>query len=702
MLTARRPTAHRLAHLGTAFRLTCLLAGVLALAIGPACGQPKSKDARSKFVQALNAADAEQWPEAISLATQTNDPVAAKYIAWLRLSTAKSGATFDEIAAFLTANPDWPDRDRLRRRAEETMTPDLPAARILAWFEKAPPVSPDGAFQYARVLEAQGRVEDAAKVVQRAWTQMPIGNDQSDDFRRRFHQYIRPDDDVGRLERLLWEGDVRSARRQLRYVPENWRKLAEARIALMIRARHAERMLATVSPSLRNDPGLVFEQVRWHRRSRKMQEAVDLLLRHPKLPVIWRPDRWWREREYLVRWALSEDDAALAYKLAASHFQTEGANLAEAEWLAGWIALRKLNRPDDALRHFQTLYANVNYPVSKARAAYWLARTFEVKEQNNTATRWYREAASYVTSFYGQIAAGHLLESERPSLPKEPEPGEKDTAAFEARDLTRVVRLMADLDDRRREVRGFLLALANAAKTPMDWTLTTRLAQDAGRYDLAVSIAKLALRDGIVLSTSGYPALEPANAASEQFPDPSILHAVVRQESAFDSEAVSNAGARGLMQLMPQTALRVAHRLNVPYSKNRLTRDPTYNLRLGQAYLADMLGDYDGSLILALAAYNAGPVRVERWLQQNGDPGPSIYDAVDWTESIPFSETRNYVQRVLENLAVYRSREKGLQLALTYASIEPGPFKDSAGFIDHSGSLPVPTDAEDGDDFAGP
>ena len=700
MLTARRPTAHRLADRRTLLRLTCLLAGMVALATGPAHGQPGSKDARAKFVQALNAADGERWPEALSLATQTNDPVAIKYVAWMRLATAKSGATFDEIAAFLAANPDWPDHDRLRRRAEEAMGADLPDERILAWFANTPPVSPDGAFQYARVLEAKGRTEDAATLVQRIWTEMAMGSDQSDDFRRRFHQYIRPDDDVARLERLLWDGDVRSARRQLRYVPKNWHKLAEARIALMIRARHADRMIATVPPSLRNDPGLIFDQVRWYRRGRKMQEAVDLLLRHPTLPVIWRRDRWWREREYLVRWALSEDDAALAYKLVSTHFQTAGADLAEAEWLAGWIALRKLNRPDDALRHFQMLYANVNYPVSRARAAYWLARTYEVKEQNNTATRWYREAASYVTSFYGQIAAGHLLESERPSLPKEPEPTDKDIAAFEARDLTRVVRLMADLDDRRREARSFLLALANAAKAPVDWTLATRLAQDTGRYDLAVSISKLALRDGVVLSTSGYPALEPANAASEQFPDPSILHAVVRQESAFDSEAVSNAGARGLMQLMPQTALRVAQRLNMPYSKNRLTRDPTYNLRLGQAYLADMLGEYDGSLILALAAYNAGPVRVERWLQQNGDPGPSIYDAIDWTESIPFTETRNYVQRVLENLAVYRSREKGLQLALTYASIEPGPFKDSAGLIDHSGNLPAP--AEDGDDFAGP
>jgi soluble lytic murein transglycosylase len=256
--------------------------------------------------------------------------------------------------------------------------------------------------------------------------------------------------------------------------------------------------------------------------------------------------------------------------------------------------------------------------------------------------------------------------------------------------------------DRRREVRSFLLAAAATAKTPVEWSLVTRLAQDIGRYDLAVSTAKLAVRDSIVLTSSGYPALEPANASSGEFPDPLILHAVVRQESAFDTEAVSHAGARGLMQLMPQTALRVARRLNISYSQNRLTHDPTYNLRLGQAYLADMLYDYDGSLILALAAYNAGPVRVERWLQRYGDPGPSIYDAIDWTESIPFAETRNYVQRVLENLTVYRSREKGQPLVLTHAAIEPGPFKDSAGQVYRNDSPKLQPTGDDGEDFAGP
>ena len=679
------------------------LAVLFTLPTGPAGAQSLSREARASIEAALGAADANRWPEAVGHAAKSKSPTAAKLIDWMRLSAANSGAGFEEIAAFVAANPDWPDLNRLRRRAEEAIDTTISEDRLLAWFAQAPPRSPDGAFHHARALESRGRVDDAARVVQHAWATMEMGTKQADDFRRRFHKYIRPADDIALLDRLLWDREVSAARRQLRYVPKEYRALTESRIAFMIRSRKAPSSLGSVPKNLLDDPGLIFEQVRYHRRNRNPEEAAAILLRHPKLLQGPRPDRWWRERQYLARWALSEDDPAAAYKLASTHVQTDGGDFADAEWLSGWIALRKLGNPQDALRHFQTLYDNVNYPVSRSRGAYWLARTYEVLEQHNTATRWYREAAVHMTRFYGQLAAGHLLEAERPPMPAEPEPSAAHVSAFEAGDLPQIVRIMAAVD-RRREVRTFMMATAAAAKQPANWSLAARLAQDIGRHDLAVSVSKLALREGIVLGNTGYPALEPANASSAQFPAPAVLHAVVRQESAFDTEAVSHAGARGLMQLVPQTALRVARQLKMPYSDARLTRDPTYNLRLGQAYLAQMLDEYDGSLILAFAAYNAGPARVERWLQRYGDPGPNIYEAIDWAESIPLTETRNYVQRVIENLAVYRSRENQRQLALTYASLEPGPFRDSAGRIGDDSGLPLPADAitDDGDDFTGP
>lgn len=681
-----------------------LIAGALLLScvtILPAGAQSLSRDARTNIEKALKAAEANRWADAQTFARKSNTPVITKFITWMRLTDADAGAGFEEVTTFLLANPDWPYQDRLRRRAEEAMGPDIADDLIRAWFARMPAESPDGAFHHARVLEAAGRLEEAARIVQGAWRTMEMGNKQADDFRKRFHKYIRDEDDIARLERLLWKREVRAARRQLRYVSAERRALTESRIAFMIRSRKAPGTVKSVPQHLRGDPGFIFEQVRWNRRNRRPEDAISILLRHPKLPPGWRPDRWWRERQYLVRWALSEENPSLAYELASTHAQVEGRDFADAEWLAGWIALRKLDKPLDAVRHFKALYDNVNYPVSRSRGAYWLARSYEALEQHNTATRWYREAAVHVTRFYGQLAAGHLLESERPKMPTEKAPTAAETTAFEAGELPQIVRIMAAIDH-RREVRAFILAIAEKAKSQADWSLAARLALDIGRHDLAVSVSKLALRDGIILTESGYPELEPASSASTRFPDPAILHAVVRQESAFDVQAISHAGARGLMQLMPDTALRVARRLKMSYSRARLTRDPTYNLRLGQAYLADMLSTYDGSLILTFASYNAGPRRIERWLQRYGDPGPNIYDAVDWAESIPFTETRNYVQRVLENLAVYRNREKGQQLAITYASLEPGPYKDSAGRIGRGVSLPLPADTDDGDDFAGP
>ena len=655
-----------------------------------------SAQARKIYGKAFTAGDEGRWKQAQKIAKSGRHPLADKVLTWLRLRAPNSGADFDEIAAFVMANPDWPDMSRLRRRAEEAMGPDVPSKTILEWFNRYPPVSPDGAFHLGRTLLDAGRTPEAVKVIRNAWINMDLGRKQATDFRKRFRKHLRPEDDIARLEHLLWDRQVRPSRRQMRYVTKGWRRLGEARIALIVRSRKAQRSVRRIPKSLRGNDGILFDQVRWHRRRQKMDKAVSMLLAG-KPSRLDRPERWWHERQLLTRWAMREEKPDLAYQLASSHRQTDGKPFAEAEWLAGWIALRMVNRPNDALKHFQAMYRKVRFPVSRSRGAYWSARAYEALEKHDEATQWYRTAAQYVTRFYGQLAAGHLLESERPKLPAEEEPNEFTVGQFQASDMARATRILAELN-RRQDVKRFLVRLGQRAQVPADWVLAARLSQDVGRHDLGVHISKRALREGVILSTTGYPDLVPADIDDENFPEASVIHGLVRQESAFDSRAISRAGARGLMQLMPGTALRVARQLKVPYSRRRLTRDPRYNLKLGQAYLADMLEDYDGSLILALSAYNAGPLRVERWLRRNGDPGPNIYAAIDWIESIPFTETRNYVQRVLENHTVYRTRANGLNIALTLAAMEPGPFKDSAGRVDRLGA----SSTRDGDDFAGP
>ena len=646
--------------------------------------------------KAFAAAEREQWVAVKQLARQAKDPALARLLTWLRLRAPDSGASFAEIVDFMEAHPDWPQQRWLRRRAEEAITPETGDQVIRSWLARHPPISGDGAFHLARVLLTAGETEAARTLIRKAWVEIPMERDQARDFHRRYAEHIRREDHVARLERLLWDRQVRAARRQAKRVDRDWRRLTDARISMMVRSRRAESRLRRVPRELRDNEGLIFEEMRWRRRTRNMDRAVELIERAPARPV--RPDRWWHERHLLARWALSEDKHDLAYRLAAGHRQTEGEDLAEAEWFAGWVALRRLGHPADALRHFQRMFAAVSYPISRSRGAYWVARALEALERHDEATNWYRRASRHVTRFYGQVASGHILQRERPRLPPEPVSSAAAMAAFEAAELTRAVRIL-DRFGQRREVKVFVLAIAAAATNPADWLLATRLAQDIGRHDLSVRVAKLAARSGVVLRESGYPELQPASRSPKAFPDPALIFSVVRQESAFDQEAISRAGARGLMQLMPRTALKVSRQLRIPYSRGRLTRDPAYNLRLGQAYLREMVAEYDGSLILALAAYNAGPIRVERWLRAYGDPGPNIYSAIDWIESIPFTETRNYVQRVLENLAVYRTRENGLKMSLTLAAMEPGPFRGSTGRKNAGYS---DAGEDDGADFAGP
>jgi soluble lytic murein transglycosylase len=683
-----------LRHYVTVIAFLGILSGVSA-DFTPSAAETLTKKQRSLYTNALALADRDQWSEVKRLTARGGNSAANKILEWMRLRSAIVRAGYPEVSAFIKANPAWPDQDKLRRRAEEMMG-GLPTDAVLAWFDRYPMESPDGAYHLANALEAADRGDEAAKAVRHAWITMELGPKQATEFKARFRKHLGQNEEIAKLEYLLWEREVRAARRQMRKVPQEWRRLTQARIALMIRAGNASALLRRVKPDMVKNQGIVFERVRWRRRAKRMDEAIDLLLANrPVNPS--RPDRWWRERNYLARWALKEERPELAYRLASEHGQPGGIGFAGAEWLAGWIALRKLDKPDAALKHFKALYEKVKFPVSRSRGAYWAARALETKERHSVATTWYRTAAQHMTRFYGQVASGHVLAAERPTLPPEREPTDAERRKFEAHDAVRAIRVLAQLD-RRRDIKRFLLGLADDAKTQTEWTLAARLAQEMGRHDVGVSIAKRALRKGVILGTTGYPALEPVSDGGKDFPDPALIFSVVRQESAFDAKAISHAGARGLMQIMPQTALRVARKLKVPYSRNRLTRDPAYNLRLGQAYLANMIRDYDGSLILALAAYNAGPLRVERWLRRYGDPGPSIYDAIDWIESIPFTETRTYVQRVLENLTVYRRRADGLNMALTFAAMEPGPFRDSAGRTDRIAGDPQ----QDGEDFAGP
>jgi soluble lytic murein transglycosylase len=613
---------------------------------------------------ALAAADAGKWAEAESRARQAKDPLVVKLIQWLGLVRGGNNASFTGIVRYIEENSDWPSRRQLLRRAEEVMGNAVADQEALAWFAKNPPVSAAGQIRLAEALIATGDTQHGMKILRHAWISANLSDAQERDLYKRYRKVLAKEDHVARLDRLLWEGRDAQVRRQLWRVDPGHRAWGEARLMLRQRRGNVDRALARVPADLRDDAGLVYERLRWRRVKGKYAQARELFVDLPG--DLRRPDLWWHERSILARRALREGLVSDAYRIVKEHRLNGGPEFAEAEWLAGWIALRFLHDADIALHHFQTMFTEVNYPVSRARSAYWAGRTAEARQDRDLARLWHGIAASYPTTYYGQLAAARLGPAAAVVLPAKPNVSNAEKTAFDRHELTRAVRLVAALD-LKDELRPFLLRLAELKDTPGWRYLTATLANDIKRPDLAIAVAKKSGREGWELPHVGFPAITPppppGGANGKVALEIPLVLAVVRQESAFQLDAVSRAGARGLMQLLPRTAREVARGVNLPYAPQKLVSDAAYNLKLGQAYLRDLLAEFEGSYVLALAAYNAGPKRAREWLKEIGDPRASADDAIDWVEMIPYEETRNYVQRVLENLQVYRLRLSETELA---------------------------------------
>lgn len=629
----------------------CLLFGAAGHAGTPT---PLTKSDVSIYGKAYAAATAGHWRQAHRHAKRAQKPLPAKVLHWMDMTRNGTRRSFRDIAAFIDENPDWPYQRLLRRRAEEAMTDKTSPARVLAWFGAHPPQTTDGRIRLIDALLKNGDKKRAAQLIRETWVTGSFGRKQENRFRRRFRRYLGKTEHAARLDRLLWRGNFVQARRAVRRVDKPTQHLAMARIALRTFRGGVDWHIRQVPASLKSDLGLRFERARWRRRKGRDQGAYDILRDIPSSAP--NAELWWNERSIIARRLLAKGHVSEAYRLASANGLSKGARFVEAEWLAGWVSLRFLDDARVARGHFERIRGRVKYPISKARAAYWTARAAEAAGDKDAAAL-YREAAGYSTTYYGQLAAARdggllsLASSEvRPSGP--------EIARFNTDERVLAV-LMLNQIGAADYLRPFLDTLVDGADNPVRQLLTARLAKAIGRLDLSVRAGRKAYRAGAALPSVAYPVIEMPSGNPEQ----ALLHAVARQESNFDRTAVSRAGARGLMQLMPRTAKSVARRLRVPYSRNRLIRDPDYNIRIGRAYLGQLLDRFDGSYVLAVAAYNAGPGSVSRWIKKNGDPRDASLDAIDWIEMIPYRETRNYVQRVIENLQIYRMRMNGRLVA---------------------------------------
>lgn len=640
-------------------------------AAAPSAGTVLTLADRDQTKKVLQAVRKKRWSRARRLIKKVEHPLPHKLLDWLYYIEPGNNAGFAKISGFVRANPDWPRRVSLLRQAEAAIDKSVGTSERLQWFERFPPVSGVGRFRLAEALMHAGRKSEATRLLQKTWINDNFPYRVERELYQRFRKHLTREDHEKRLDRLLWDGRRQPARRMLNRVGESWRRLGDARLALRRRGADVDGKVARVPGALKQHPGLIYERARWRRKKRLEDTARDLLLTTGVLGdgnIENRfAERVWIERSIHARKALAAGEVTNAYRLAAEHGLTEGAKYADAEWLAGWIALRYLDDHEPAYRHFLKLRDAVRFPISVSRAAYWAARAATAMGNEELARRWYTEAAHYSTTFYGQLAAQRISVPATFGLPPPIPATPADAAKFHAMELVRAARMLSELGDNRR-INSFILRLYRLEETSGRAALTADLARSLGREDLGVLVTKRAAEKGMVFPEQGYPVIDlperrNRKGALVRGPETALVLALSRQESAFNPKIVSRAGARGLMQLMPATARSVARMIRVKYSKRRLT-DPDYNTTLGRAHLRDLLQDFDGSYILSLAAYNAGKHRVKKWLRDYGDPRFPDADPVDWIENIPFGETRNYVQRVLEGVQIYRHRLAGREVVL--------------------------------------
>jgi len=474
-------------------------------------------------------------------------------------------------------------------------------------------------------------------------------------YYKKFKKYLNKDDHIKRAEYLAWENKYWDLQRFLRYLPKEEQLLYTARQLLMSKSYGVDNAIKKVPTKYKNDAGLNYDRLKWRRKRGRVESSLEILLSIKNTEkYLVRPEKWWVEREIIGRSLIYKKQYELAYKIVSNHAMTEGPEYAAAEWMSGWIALSFLDDPILAIEHFENFYNSVGYPISLARGGYWLGRSYEKLGDKENMIKWYKEATKFLTTYYGQLAFMKIYPNEKFELNLEEKFDREYKKEFFEKGLVKIIYLLDELN-KDKYSKFILRHLANDNIEKGSEIFAAELATNISRYDFAIQIAKLASYEKRFINNYNYPIIgTPTIINGRKIPDSSFILSIIRQESEFDVSANSSAGARGMMQLMTYTAKVVAKQAKLPYSKSRLTTDPEYNINLGSHYIAGLILEYDGSYPFAIAAYNAGPKRVRYWKKINQNPQKNQIDYVDWIELIKFKETRNYVQRVLENYNVYR------------------------------------------------
>ena len=603
----------------------------------------------------FKAVEKKKWKTAIKLSKKAKNKMLFKLVYWIYLKEPYNAASFYDYSAFINNNPYYPRIKRLRYLAEHKINLKIVEPSVVSkWFGDVGPLSDYGKIKLGEIYLLQGNIERGSQLIKEGWIKAKLSKSDLKYLRKKYKKIITVSDNIKRADWHAWEGKHWDVQRMLRYLPKDETALYRARQLLMSKSYGVDNAIAKVPAKYKNDIGLKYDRLKWRRKRGRLEPSLEILFSIPNDPVkLVRPDLWWKERSILTRSLIYKKKYARAYKVSSNHSLSEGPEYADSEWLSGWIALTFLNDPNMALQHFKNFYNNVGYPISVSRGAYWLARTYKEIKNIQKSDEWFNEAAKYLNTYYGQLAFVEINGGENFALQDQEKVNEKFEKEFNKNPLIKNIRLLKELD-KAEYSKHFLKHLASLNIEKGSEIIAGKLAIEIGRYDFAIQIAKQASYEKRFYNEINYPIIQTPKIVNQKtMPKMELILAIIRQESEFDEKATSYVGARGLMQLMTYTAKHVAKQAKIPYSKNKL-KDTDYNIKLGSYYLASLLEEYEGSYPFALAAYNAGPKRVKYWKKINGNPQKGKIDYVNWIELIKFKETRNYVQRVLENVNVYR------------------------------------------------
>jgi soluble lytic murein transglycosylase len=624
---------------------------------------PPSGAERMRLRDGWAAAEGGDWIGLAQLRDNANDPLVRRILQWRWASSTEAPLYFDDIRQALNELQGWPGRTTMRNRAEQAIFDSrLSASERVAFLRQdGGPLTGDGRIALAAALKELGQRSEANEIARAAWREDTLTPTAEQRALDEFSGAFTSEDHADRVDVLLWRGQRSAAQALLPRVSTADRLLANARIALQARARRGLQAAVDAVPSSRqDDPGFLYDRAQYRRRTGQPEEALPVVARiDPReAPAIARDEIFRERRLYLPR-ALRAGNYRQAYDLVANHGMTQGESFADSEWLSGWIMLRYLGQPQRAAEHFAHLSENVSSPVSLSRALYWRAEAQRALGNAAEADRLLAEAARFPFTYYGQLAATRGNRSAMLSLPDTSRVSNATRSRFEARELVRALRLVSEFGA-ARDFESIAFYLDDQLNDPEEIELLSQLAREQSYTRSALRTAKAGLFRNVIATNAAYPTIAiPSRITSTNRIEPALIHAIIRQESEFDPRAVSHANAHGLMQLIPATARLQAQREGLSYDRAALTSDPEYNVTLGASHLADLIDEFGGSYVLAIAAYNAGAGRPREWIGEWGDPRSGAVDVVDWIELIPFSETRNYVQRVTENLQVYRHRLAG-------------------------------------------